>query len=202
MTTLLLLTATFLIYLFIQALMINGIYISAKGTTDILPDGTTADSEMILYPLYKYLNQSIQQKVAFTLTVIKQRTNVFPIIAGGTIHWIDDGPLFTLIPIPGQTLNLAALNSWADAYLKGHIDYDEVNKTIMVYQDITVYKFSKYIRKPIITCIICMASFWSIFTFLIPVILIFGWSLKIIPIWIGNMLCLSYLNYVIFKPRK
>lgn len=196
------LIACFLIYLPIQSLLINGIYISAAGRTDQLPDGSSADSEMILYPLYKFLNQSVQKRVSFTLSVIKQRIPFFPNITGGTINWSGDGPLFALTPIPGQTLNLDELNKWADAYLSGKVEYDDFTRTVMIYQDVTFYKFSKYLRKPIITCIICMASFWSIFTFLIPVILYFGFSLKIIPIWVGNVFCLSYLNYVIFKPRK
>lgn len=197
-----LLLLSFLIYLPIQSLAINGIFISAAGTTETLPDGTLAHSEMIFYRIYRYLNQSMLKKVGFTLDEIKKRTNVFPIIAGATINWHDGGPLFGLTPTPNQTLNLGALNAWAEAYLKGFVEYDADSQTIMIYQNIEVYRFSKYLRKPLLTCIICMASFWSIFTFLLPVIMIFGPHWIIFFIWVGNVFCLSYLNYVIFKPRK
>lgn len=202
MSTILLLITTFLVYLLVQALAINGIFISAAGITETLPDGTLAHSEMIFYRLYRYLNQSIEKKVAYSLDVIEQKTKVFPVISGAIINWNAGGPLFTVTPIPNQPFNIQPLTIWATTYLKGYVEFDATNQTIMIYQNIEFYRFSKWLRKPILTCIICMASFWSIFTFLIPVILIFGWSLKIIPIWIGNVFCLSYLNYLIFKPRK
>ncbi len=198
-----LLLLSFLIYAIIQALIINGIFISAAGSDITLPNGEVLGSEMILYPVYKFLNKSYDKAVGYTLTEIKKRTTVaLPGITGGTIDWSGDGPLFPVTINPGQILNTDSINNWAKAYLNGALEYDDVNKTVMFYQNVTFYRLSKWLRKPILTCIICMASFWSIFTFLIPVILIFGWSLKIIPIWIGNMFCLSYLNYVIFKPRK
>lgn len=198
-----LLTLTFLLYAIVQALIINGIFISASGSDITLPDGTVLGSEMILYPVYKFLNKSYDKAVGYTLTEINNRIKVpLPGITGGTIDWRGDGPLFAVAPNPGQNIDPTSLKVWAAAYLHGALDYDEANQTIMFYQNVTFYRFSKWLRKPILTCIICMASFWSIFTFLIPVILIFGWHWQIIPIWVANMFCLSYLNYVIFKPRK
>lgn len=202
MTAILITILAFFVYLFLQSLAINGLYISAAGKSETLPDGTTADSEMILYPLYKFLNQFTLNRIYCTMAFIKSRSASFPAIAGGIIQWTGDGPVFAIIPTSGQTINIDALKSWASAYLNAQVEYDSTAHNFKLYQEVPEYRFSKYIRKPILTCVICMASFWSIFTFLIPVILVFGFSLKIIPIWIGDILCLSYLNYLIFKARK
>lgn len=199
--------ATFLIYLYPQALMINGIYISAAGRSDTLPDGTSADSEMILYPLYKYLNQSTTDKMYFTFESLKSKgiTN-WASFTWGRVQW-QEGISQLLIQNAGQVLNIDALKTWATAYLNAKVTYNAADGTVMFYQDITKYKFSKYIRGPIITCVICMASFWSIFTFLLPVIFIlpkmkiFIPLADIFPIWIANVFCLAYLNFLIFKPR-
>lgn len=194
-------TSAFLIYLLIQAIFINGVYISAAGKSETLPDGTGADSEMILYPLYKFLSQNTEKRIYYILPQIKLRATTFPTIAGGVIKWDTFGPYFYVAPTSGE-INIGALIAWADAYLGAKVEYDEAGRTVAFYKTEPQYKFSKYLRKPIITCVICMASFWSIFTFLIPVLIVFGFSFKILPIWIGNVFCLSYLNYVIFKPRK
>lgn len=192
----------FILYLPIQSLIINGIYISAAGKSETLPDGTVADSEMILYPLYKFLNQQYQKRIYFTLEQIKARSANLPGISGGTINWDTGAYTFKVLPSFVNSINVDSIRAWAEAYLSGKIDYDPDSDTIAFYQDETFYKFSKYLRKPIITCIICMASFWCILLFLIPVVCLFGFQIKILPIWIANTFCVSYLNYVIFKPRK
>lgn len=190
----------FILYLPIQSLLINGIYISAAGRSETLPDGTVVGSEMILYPLYRFLNQQTQSPVFFSIKRIRELSNKLPIVPWGTIDWTKYDQAFVVTLNPGAEADLTSLKTWATAYLNAEVFYQ--SNQLSFYQNIPHYKFSKYIRKPIITCIICMASFWSIFTFLIPVIYLFGWDLKILPIWIGNMFCVSYLNYVIFKPRK
>lgn len=192
--------ATFIAYLYPQALLINGIYISAAGKTDILPDGTEADSEIILYPLYKYLNQSTTNKMFFTYASLKAKGIAWPIFNWGRIVW-EDGAAQKVSITNQQMWSLESIATWATAYLNAKIIYNSNDQTVYFYQDVTTYKFSKYIRKPIITCVICMASFWSIFTFLIPTLLYYGPHLILFPIWIANVFCLAYLNYLIFKPR-
>lgn len=195
----LILLCCFLLYLVIQALLINGIYISAYGKTDILSDGSEAHSEMILYPLYRFLNQSHEEKIYFTKDRILAITcgnipNTFKVSETNTV-------LFSVVGIYDNDRK-KAIEQWADVNLHAKVNYYSAANTIEFYQFETVYMFSKYLRKPIITCVICMASFWSIFTFLLPVMLYFGFSFKIIPIWVVNVFCLSYLNFIIYKPRK
>jgi len=193
----------FLIYLLIQALFINGVFISAKGKDTVLPDGTIEKGEMILYPIYRFLNQFTVEKVFYTLPVIQSKVGSnFPQITGGRIVWDAASTQFKVILTPGQNLNIDALKTWAANLLEGNVFYDAGESTIGIYQNITFYKFSKYIRKPIISCVVCMASFWSIFLFLMPALFLFGVNYKIFLIWVVNVFCLAYLNYVIFKPLK
>ena len=53
-------------FLFIQSFIINGIKLSANGETETLPDGSEKDSNMILYPLQKYLLQSKDRKIFYS----------------------------------------------------------------------------------------------------------------------------------------
>jgi hypothetical protein len=199
----------FLVYLFPQALLINGIYISAYGRTDILPDGKHADSEMILYPLYKFLNQNTAEKIYFTGEQLLKYNPMATYYKKGVIIKNDALGAYTFV-FHEEFALVDALKLWATAYLNAETEYDQHSNTVSFYRYETVYKFSKYLRKPIITCVVCMASFWSIFTFLIPATLIFGIdsnflliiNIKIMAIWIANVFCLSYLNYLLYKPRK
>ena len=205
MSELLITVLLFLVYLLAQAFFINGIYISSKGSEGNLPDGTLEKSEMILYPFYRFLNQHSVKRVGFKFPELSKRVNEkFPLIEGGLIRWDDSQPTgwYSIIETGLVPLDLKALYHWAQTVLDAKIFYEATNKRFFIYQEVNVYKYSKYLRKPIITCVICMASFWSIFTFFIPGIIIFGLSFKILIIWIANVFCLSYLNFLIFKPRR
>lgn len=204
MENLLVILSVFILYLLVQSLVINGIFISAKGSEGTLPDGSIEKSEMIFYPIYRFLNQYTVKKMYFTLSVIKSLVGSnWPEVPGALIKWNDTYSDRFAITLTGITaFNLDSLKKWAEMYLGAKIFYDAEENTISFYQNVTFYRFSKYLRKPIITCVICMASFWSIFLFLTPAICIFGFSVKIILIWVVDVFCVSYLNFLIFKPRK
>lgn len=209
MIELLIYILVFTVYLLPQALLINGVYISAYGRTDILPDGSHADSEMILYPLYKFLNQNKSEKIFYTN---KRLLDLHPSLEfkNCSLDFYNQGSSAVVFNVivgalltkeNGINLAESELRTWAERELNAKTIYNTRKNTVAFYQYETRYKFSKYLRKPIITCVICMASFWSIFTFLIPAICYFGFDIKILPLWIANVFCLSYLNYLIYKSR-
>jgi hypothetical protein len=191
---------SFLAYLPVQSLFINGVYISSKDSDTVLPDGTVKKGEMILFPLYRYLNQTYTKRILFTYSQIGKQTTKLPTDFGGVIQWEQTAfsggfPIYSTL----SNIDFKVIRDWAEAELNAKIFYNHLEKSLEIYKDVTFYKFSKYLRKPIISCVVCMASFWSIFTFLIPALLLFWNPLLIVIIWIGNVFCLSYLNYFIYK---
>lgn len=193
--------AGYILFVLLQSAFINGVWLSASGETEIMPDGSEKDSEMILYPLKKYLCKKFKKKVYFTDLSSKNKLEKKLNSTGfGTIvvKSYKDSTVFGVI---GTFESLKSSLKMIDISLG--FDVVESNTTevanIMIYKAVEEYVFSKYIRKPLIQCIICMASFWGFFTYWIPVYLIFGLNSHTILLWIGNTVILSYTNYLIFK---
>lgn len=189
-----------LVYVGLQSLFIVGVGVSAKGKTDKMPNGEDYDSEMILFPLKKFLTRSEMRKVYFTGA------------------YFDDliEKIRTQIPeydfsVSGNEISLTRNNTEFVHFVNllnermGRID-----KTIQVgltatgvyfYKVYEYYRFSKYLRKPIIQCPACMSSIWSIFSYWIPVLYVFGFSWPVLYLGIVNMFILVCLNWLIFSSR-
>lgn len=184
-------------FMFLQAIFINGIKISASGETIKSPSGRDIDSEMILYPVKKYLCQF----------------KMFPEYYSGPqledlLKKIEAKSFVSLNAVRGiyaVPANLDHIVDW-DKITRQLVSVDPEIKVdasdpeaVMFFKEMKAYRFSKYIRKPIIQCVICMASFWGFFTYWIPVYYAFGFSVETFILWIANTICLSFVNYLIFK---
>lgn len=189
----------FIIYLVPQAMIINGIFLAAQGSTEILPDGTEKDSEMILYPIYKWLHQKRLESIEYTggeaNKIIKRISDQFPALQLNTeIEW------YALQLIGDQRLMLLKHAELIKNVFGVKFMLFDHNYGVRFYKEYDVYRFSKYLRKPILGCVICMSSFWGIFTFLIPGLLLFHGDPIIAALYVPNTLALAYLNYKIMKP--
>ena len=191
----------YIAFVYAQSMFINGVHISGSGGTRVLPDGTEKDSEMILYPLHKWLSRkySLQKfysygPQAFCLTtkvnawakseiITYEGTDQFKLSANTTLEEIQK-----ILNNTGfkETFVIAAHNK------PGYV---------LIYESVEQYIVSKWIRKPLIQCIICMASFWGFFTYWIPVYLIFGITIPTVILWVANTFILAFLNYKIYKPK-
>lgn len=186
----------FVVYLIPQAMFINGVWLAASGSTEIRPDGSHHDSEMIFYPLKKYLEQKRMEKVYFNgdryIEIVSKAKSFSQFITA----YVVVGDLYKLTDDQQELWinNKAGLEVFLDA---------KINITttgiLYLYREFSVYRFSKYLRKPIFGCIICMSSFWGLITFLLPALIIFKDPI-VIALYVPNTFCLSYLNYKIFKP--
>jgi len=193
----------FILYVIIQAWCINGIKASASGTTIKNPDGSDRDGEMILYPFFKYLTQRTIVKLFYKSRgfheVIKTIDSLFGDL--GLDYNITDGSV-----VFDRTSKAAKLK-WkkVEEELRQQFDqdlrieYDDWRGKLYFYKEAQKYKFSKWIRKPIIECVVCMSSFWGIFLFWIPVVCMYGFNPLIIPIGIVNTFCVAYLNKLIYR---
>lgn len=191
-----------LLYLLIQSLFINGIFIAAHGSSSKYPDGSDDDSGMILYPIYKFLYRTRKIRYFFVKKMLDIRT--VPKVDGVVIVWDDfwkDGLIVRGFRVIGNP-DLLPLEKWIREFYQGKMIYDKVNHRVAFYQDIDEYIFSKWVRKPILGCVICMASFWSIFTFVLPVNHFYGWNFHITLLWFADIISLAYVNFLIFKSLK
>lgn len=188
----------FILYQVIQAVFINGIKLAASGSTEILPDGTHKDSEMILYPMAKFLLQKKTCKIfykgeqlAIIFMEIKQHLNTLKglQISGNNLQ----------LPFDLSPVDFLKVTPYLNKALG--IDFILLDNGISVYKEFPKYRFSKWLRKPIIECVVCMGSFWGIITFLIPVLFITH-SFMAFPAYVVNALCLACTNKYIYNLSK
>ena len=186
-------------FLFIQSFIINGIKLSANGETKILPDGSEQDSNMILYPLQKYLLQNKPRKIFYAgiefdklWEMLKHKyMNVIPesIMINENRLSFDNDEDVEIMKKLGYVFE-------RDHEIKWQFD----GQVFTFYKEFPEFKFSKYVRMPIIQCIKCMSSFWSIvLTFLPVMIYFFGLQWWLIPLGIVNIFALAYLNYRLYS---
>lgn len=178
MENLILLTA-YILFLFVQAIFINGIRISAVGETEILPDGSKRHGEMIFYPLYRFMTQKTYKKVFYS-------GEEYSLLLTKILDFSKDSF--------NDKESLIKSLKFIDSEIKLE-SFDDMQ----FYKEIEFYKFSKYIRKPIIQCIICMASFWGIFTYWPLIAYLYGINIFTLILWVINTICLSYVNYLVYK---
>jgi hypothetical protein len=187
------------LYLMLQSIFINGIFISSYGTSERLPNGKDLDSEMIFYPIYKWLHRQYIMKVPF----IKENITLSPNISLNFKIDFDDVTEkgFRVYSNDEGAGDWAIAAGYMQKYHNAKTYYDHTNRRILFYKEYEEYVVSKYLRKPTFGCIICMASFWSIFTFLIPVWYLYGMGFLQIILWFANIISLAYVNYLFFKKR-
>lgn len=192
------LIAAYLIFLLLQAIFINGIKISASGDTVKSPSGKDIDSEMILYPLYKWLTKHQyvpEYYVGDQLTVLIEKINK----AMG-YDWKDSVIKVKInTGIENLKASMKQVNILVDSEIKYEINDDS---SISLYKLEKRYKYSKYIRKPIIQCVVCMASFWGVFTYWPLIYFVYGVNYFTFMLWIANTISLSYINFFIYKNHK
>lgn len=186
-------------FLFIQSLIILGIKISAHGETKILPDGSEQNSSMILYPLQKFLLQHKMRKVFYSgaefeklWTPLKHKyMNLLP----GSIN-VTNGNISFDNEEDNEVMKKLCFVFERDYELQSEFD----GKSFRFYKEFVQFRFSKYVRMPIIQCIKCMSSFWSIFFTFTPVMVyLFGWQWWLLPLALFNIFALAYLNNWLYR---
>lgn len=184
------------LYLLLQSFLMNGIKISSEGRNELKPDGSMLYSEMIFARVAAYLNQHDIDIVYYKNNLFHELLNSiavqYPSLqikdARDNYIFVDEPQLALWKKLQRQIENTF------DIKLNLNIN------SITIYREYKQYRFSKYIRKPIFGCIVCMPSFWGIFTCLIPAIVVMGFQWWTLPFYIINGFCCAFLNYKIYKP--
>lgn len=195
----------YLLYLVLQSWVIVGIYLSAEGSTEVLPDGSHRDSEMILYPAYKFLHQTMKRDRIYLgeqlddLLRQLRKAGLWNEVEGETVTTVWGRTRFheevaydafvKSIPLIQQQYGIDVAHTGADCYVIFFKTYNE-------------FRFSKYVRKPLLGCVRCMASFWSIFTYALPCWYLFGIDRTCIAMWIPTVFALVFLNSFFYRKQK
>lgn len=185
--------------LVMQALFINGIKLGTLGTPEILPDGTEKDPDMLLYKLYKFLTQFSTAKVYYSnaplVGIIDKLLLIEPALNGFISY---SGNVVTI----GATCTVQAYAIGAllrtPNFKNVEIEVKHAN-TFSCYGMVDTYKYPAWIRKPVIQCIICMSSFWGIFLFLIPMLIIEHFEPWVFLAYIVNTVLLATVNKIIYN---
>nr|WP_321486710.1 hypothetical protein [uncultured Draconibacterium sp.] len=183
-------------YVLLQSLFILGVRIAADGGTEKLPNGKDKDSEMLLYPLFKFLTRTKQVPVYYIglqlEILLKQLKRVRPdfdfLVDGEIIRVSNQGDVATPEMLENTLYQLDP---------KILIDQNE-DGSFRLYKTDEVFIVNKYLRKPIIQCPICMSSFWSIFSYWIPMIYLFGTPLWLFYLGFANICMLASLNWLLW----
>lgn len=182
-----------------QSIFINGVYQSATGDTKKRVDGTDEDSEMILYWLKKFFEK--RKEVLYQYKYNALAKLIFEIIKAvpelsGNFGCIEDDRIDFAIAANKDLFYKNRGFIYAKCNVK--IVFSNNGWCVKFYQSVEEYKYSKWLRKPIIQCIKCMSSFWGALTFWPVVLCLFGFNLLEIPIFFADVFSLTYLNWIIY----
>lgn len=182
-------------YVILQSLFILGVRIAAKGGTEVLPDGRDKDSEMILYPLFKYLSRVRHVKVYYSgeqwdilFEKLQQKLKNDTLVNSGNGLIYDNSS-----PEPGERIRQVLKE--IDEKISMETDDKGVTRC---YKTDEEYVVNKYFRKPVIQCPICMASYWSVFGYWIPMFYFFGFQIWIVYFGILNICAVSCVNWLLW----
>lgn len=187
-------------YIILQSLFMVGVWVSAKGETEKMPDGKDYDSEMILFPLKKFLMKNRREKVFYESNYFRDLIAKIRVQIPEFEFAVSENE----IAMTRSNKDFAPFVNLLNERIKRIDNKIQITLTdtgIRFHKEYIYYNFNKYIRKPVIQCPICMSSVWSIFTYWIPVIYLFGFNLPVIYMGIANTCILACVNWLIFTSR-
>jgi hypothetical protein len=185
------------------AAFINGIFITTRGETIIGPDGEKRDVDaMIFYPLYKLIcKRNVRDEVVYytdkRLEILLGRIHkAFPALSDKNYRIDTDSIYFDDLDI-GLAWQHPMLMQWYD-HNDIHVQFFE--HKIMFSAHYPRYILPAIIRKPLVQCVKCMASFWGSLVWWCTVLPATGWHPQWqLPLWIAFCFMTSYLATLLHK---
>lgn len=188
-------------YIILQSLFILGVRIAALGGTEVMPNGKDYDSEMILYPIFKYLTQKKNDKIFFANQQFEKLIKKIQILLPSQ-EIVTENETVLIKNNDKEGLRLREVLNEILPKIDLQIQIELTEEGLRFFKVYEKYRFSKYLRKPLIQCPICMASFWSIFSYWIPVVHFYGFNFWILYLGGINICAVACLNWMIFSRSK
>jgi hypothetical protein len=212
MSSLLIAALLFLVFAFIQALFINGIKAASEGTFEIMPSGKRRYKGMIFYPVAEYLTRTKLEKQFYSVKgyklLIELIENKYPDFVMPT--WMQYATFYhpnksssrarVMVNLQDEGERKAAEQFAKYLLMKEGIDH-VINQEgwIEFFKPVTVNIQPAILRKPIIECVKCMASFWGALTYWPVVTSVFGFHYWELPVFAFDVIILVYLNFYYHK---
>lgn len=187
-------------YIALQSFFMIGVWISAHGDTEKKPDGKDYDSEMILFPIKKFLTQSSKEKVFYEGKYLQQLVERIKVQLPEFDFSFSEKEILMTREHPNYVQFVHLLNERTPR-IDPNLQVELRDTGLRFYKMYVQYRFNKYLRKPIMQCPVCMSSVWSIFSYWIPVIYVFGLNATVIYLGVANSFILAAVNWWIATSR-
>ncbi|QJB32260.1 transposase [Chitinophaga oryzae] len=184
-------------YIFLQSLFILGVRIAAKGAVEKLPNGKDKDSEMILFPIFKYLTRTERIKIYYSGEQFDQLARRLGVLMPEYRLNMEDNSILLPPDDASRVPVLKELNNMLPK-IDGKIQVEVTDNSIRFFKIDEVFKVNKYLRKPVIQCPICMASYWSVFSYWIPVIYFYGFNFWVVYAGVVNICAVACMNWLLW----
>lgn len=188
--------------LIFSAIAINGLHITTRGETEILPDGSTGKiNDMIFFKLLQLVSKERRKRRIYyqeeplaklCRTTLKKMPLQPPDSIEPSYLRYNNGRGYDAVKLWKST----AIEYLEEQDIKLDADYDEDGQygRVMFYKEFPVYYLPKYIRKPLLECIKCMSSVWGSVIYWPVMISLFGFHAYLFFLWIPFCFSLSWLN--------
>lgn len=184
-------------YIVLQSLFILGVRIAAKGAVEKLPNGKDKDSEMILFPVFKYLTRTERIKIYYSDEQFEQLAQKLSVLMPEYRLRTEENSILLPLGDVSRVPLLKELNNMLPR-IDGKIQVEVTDNGIRFFKIDEVFKVNKYLRKPVIQCPICMASYWSVFSYWIPVIYFYGFSFWVVYAGVVNICAVASMNWLLW----
>jgi hypothetical protein len=211
------------LFLLFTAMAINGLHITTRGETETLPDGSTGKvNDMIFYSLLQLVKKEKGTRRIYyqgeelkkLLRITAKRVSVPPpdSIADAYLRY-DNGRAFQAITLWKENASdyLGEQDIVIDsterflgdpAYDNWGVPVGEIPKPyaeICFYKEYPIYYLPKYVRKPILECLKCMASVWGTLIYWPVMLFFFPFDWLMFPLWILFCFSLSWMNTFLYR---
>ncbi|MBC9934485.1 transposase [Chitinophaga qingshengii] len=184
-------------YVLLQSLFILGVRVAAKGAVEKLPNGKDKDSEMILFPVFKYLTRVDRHKIYYSGEQFDQLIRQIRVLMPEAKLPAENAGIVLPLSDTSRIPVLKELNNVLPK-IDGKIQVEVTDTDIRFFKIDEVFKVNKYLRKPVIQCPICMASYWSVFSYWIPIIYFYGFSFWVLYAGVINICAVSCMNWLLW----
>lgn len=194
--------------LLLNALMIRGVNLILQGRTEIKPDGSELHIGKIGYPIRRYFDEKVLEKVYYEGSQLNNIIKLFGVKLPNFEYSEHNNN--NLILTNEQKINMESNKDLIVSQVGCQIDFDEIKTSnneysigwrVLFYKEYSRYTYPEWFRSIFYDCPPCMSTVWGTCFYWVMVLAIFKLELcpQLFIIWIGYWLALAYTNFYIEK---
>jgi hypothetical protein len=187
--------------LFFNALLIRGINLVMQGSTEIRPDGEEINHGKIGYPIRKYFDQGVTQKIYYRDNELRK---LLLNLKMKLPHLMQYREIFHAgIYVTNEQLQNMVSNKSAIYMQGGEVSFDVEDQgeiiQIYFYKEYKEYRFPKWFRMTMYDCPPCQSTvygaifYWVFMLFILK----FDFTIELFSMYLFYWLSLAYTNHLI-----